>query len=56
MYVEGISSFDMAATKESLAFLKQKIVSIRGQYRFFGSIVNGLFDDLGFEGIPADSS
>ena len=55
MYVEGIPSFDMAATEESLAFLKQKIVGIWGQCRFFGSVGNGPFDDLGFEDIPTNS-
>ena len=55
MYVEGIPSFDVAATEKSLAFLKQKIVGIRSQYGYFRSVGNSLFDDLGFEDIPTNS-
>src|ERR1700730_273110 len=56
MYVEGIPSFHVAATEKSLAFLKQKIIGIRSQHRYFRSLGNSLFDDLGFEDIPINSS
>src|ERR1700694_134074 len=56
MYVERIPSFHFAATEESLAFLKQKIVGVWSRYRYFWSVGNSLFDNLGFEDIPTNSS
>ena len=55
MYIEGVPGFQVAATEESLGFLQEKIIDVRGQYGGFKGITNSLFDDLGFENIPSDS-